>query len=72
MCLTLEQHFHQRVSDLIQDRYCLRFCNRTPTVWVARLHHMANGNDIVIKAYPGTNELVQLTNHVEVYRQTIQ
>lgn len=72
MCRTLEHEFNERVSGLIRDRYALRFCNRTPTIWVARLHHMANGNDIVIKAYPNSNELVQLTNHVEVFRHTFQ
>ena len=66
----LEHEFHERVSGLIKDRYALRFCNRTPTLWLARLHHMANGNDIVIKAYPQRNEVVQLTNKVEVYRHT--
>lgn len=65
----MEHEFHERVSGLICDRYCLRFCNRTPTLWLARLRHMANGNDIIIKAYPNTHEVVQVTNRVEVYRQ---
>lgn len=66
----LEHEFHERVSGLIKDRYALRFCNRTPTLWLARLHHMANGNDIIVKAYPQRNEVIQLTNKVEVFRKT--
>lgn len=66
----MEHEFHERVSGLISDRYYLRFCNRTPTLWLARLRHMANGNDIIIKAYPQRNEIVQLTNKVEVFRKT--
>lgn len=67
----LQCAFEERVRSLLNDRYCQRYCSRQQHFWKARLHHMANGNDIVITADYSTMTLTQKTNglltHIGAY-----
>ena len=70
--LRLSNAFEERVRSLLDDHYCLRVKTRLSNIWIARLHHMANGNDIVIKAYPKQMILEQFTNKVCTHREQLQ
>ena len=70
--LRLSNAFEERVKSLLDDHYCLRVKTRLSNIWIARLHHMANGNDIVIKAYPKQMILEQFTNKVCTHREQLQ
>lgn len=63
--------FEERVRSLTDDQYCLRVLTRLSNIWCARLHHMSNGNDIVIKAYPKENRIVQYTNKVKTHEEVL-
>lgn len=67
----LSNVFEERVRSLLDDQYCLRVKSRLSNVWFARLHHMANGNDIVIKAYPLDHKIQQFTNKILTHDETI-
>lgn len=67
----LSSVFEERVRSLIDDQYCLRVKSRLSNVWFARLHHMANGNDIIIKAYPLDHKIQQYTNKILTHDETI-
>lgn len=67
--LRLSNAFNERIRSLRSDNYCVRVETRLPHIWIARLHHMANGNDIVIKAYPHMLKMEQLTNHVLTHQE---
>ena len=62
--LRLSNAFEERVRSLLDDHYCLRVKTRLSDIWIARLHHMANGNDIVIKAFPQEQRIIQFTNRI--------
>ena len=62
--LRLSNAFEERVKSLLDDHYCLRVKTQLSNIWIARLHHMANGNDIVIKAYPLEQRIIQFTNRI--------
>ena len=70
--LKLSNVFEERIRSLLDDHYCLRVKTRLSNIWIARLHHMANGNDIVIKAYPKQMILEQFTNKVCTHREQLQ
>lgn len=60
----LFNEYRQRVNSLLADGYVIR---HECCLWdknIIRLHHMANGNDIVINADFNRGSLVQKTNHV--------
>lgn len=59
--------YEERKRSLLADGYCLRFESCLVNGVMCRLHHMANGNDIVLKAIGTT--LTQLTNHVVTHAQ---
>lgn len=59
--------YEERRNSLLQDGYRLRHETVLMNGVLCRLHHMSNGNDIVIKAIG--NQLTQLTNHVVTHRQ---
>ena len=67
--LRLSNAFEERVRSLHQDNYCVRVVSRLPHIWIARLHHMANGNDIIIKAYPRELKLEQYTNRLLTHKE---
>lgn len=67
----LSKVFEERVRSLTDDQYCLRVLTRLSNIWFARLHHMSNGNDIVIKAYPHENRIVQYTNKIKTHDQVL-
>lgn len=62
--LRLSNAFEERIRSLLDDHYCLRVKTRLSNIWIARLHHMANGNDIVIKAFPLEQRITQYTNRI--------
>lgn len=68
---SLSKIFEERVRSLTGDQYCLRVLSRLSSIWFARLHHMSNGNDIVIKAYPKENRIVQYTNKVKTHEEVL-
>ena len=59
-----EKVYEERVQSLLDDHYCKRVDTRLPHLWLTRLHHMSNGNDIVIKGYPADGIITQYTNKV--------
>lgn len=61
----LEQEFCRRLSNLLSDGYCLRHMTNTDTFRLARVKHMANGNEIIIKADFHNFSLTQKTNNVK-------
>ena len=59
--------YEERRNSLLHDGYRLRHESGLMNGVLCRLHHMSNGNDIVIKAIG--NDLTQLTNHVVTHHQ---
>lgn len=59
--------YEERRNALLHDGYRLRHESILPYGVICRLHHMSNGNDIVISAINMT--LTQKTNHVIVHQQ---
>ena len=60
--------YEERRNALLADGYRLRHETVFDDGAVCRLHHMSNGNDIVISARG--HQLTQKTNHVLVHEQT--
>ena len=58
----LSKEFDERVKSLREDGYCKRVEVRTNTLLFARLHHMSNGNDVVISGDLERMTLLQKTN----------
>ena len=67
----LQSVFDERISALVDDRYCVRVRSYTPTLFLARLHHMSNGNDIIIKAFPEVGRLQQYTKHIMTHDEIV-
>jgi hypothetical protein len=59
-----QQVFEERIKSLLEDHYCKRVDTRLPHVWVVRLKHMSNGNEILLRGYPYSKDIFQYTNHV--------
>lgn len=59
--------YEERRNSLLQDGYRLRHETIFNDGAFCRLHHMSNGNDIILKARG--NKLTQLTNHVVTHEQ---
>lgn len=59
--------YEERRNSLLHDGYRLRHESVLMNGVICRLHHMSNGNDIIIKAI--NNKLTQLTNHVVTHQQ---
>lgn len=66
-CLTA---FQTRLLDLLADGYHVQVKFEDNSLLLAKLRHH-NGNRIVLKLSLKDAVLSQLTNHVEVYRQTV-
>lgn len=59
--------YEERRNALLTDGYRVRHETVLNDGVICRLHHMSNGNDIVLSAKQ--NELVQKTNRIIVHRQ---
>jgi hypothetical protein len=59
--------YEERRNALLADGYRLRHETILPDGVICRLHHMANGNDIILSAKE--NQLQQKTNNVIVHTQ---
>lgn len=59
--------YEERRNALIADGYRLRHETVLEYGVICRLHHMANGNDIILSAYD--NKLIQKTNNIVVHTQ---
>lgn len=59
--------YEERRNALLVDGYRLRHETILPDGVICRLHHMANGNDIILSAK--ANQLQQKTNNVVVHTQ---
>lgn len=57
--------YEERRNALLADGYRLRHETILPDGVICRLHHMANGNDIILSAK--ANQLQQKTNNVVVH-----
>lgn len=57
--------YEERRNALIADGYRLRHETILPDGVICRLHHMANGNDIILSAK--ANQLQQKTNNIVVH-----
>lgn len=54
--------FRERFISLLKDGYLLKVSTDTDTLWLRKLRHMTNGNEIILKAYPKTKCITQTTN----------
>lgn len=59
--------YEERRNSLLNDGYCLRHETILGDGVICRLHHMCNGNDIVITAKG--SQLTQRTNNVVTHVQ---
>lgn len=62
--------YEERRNSLLNDGYRLRHETILMDGVMCRLHHMSNGNDIILTAR-GT-QLIQQTNHVVTHEQTYE
>ena len=60
--------YEERRKSLLADGYIQRHETILVNGVVCRLHHMSNGNDIILSAV--SNKLIQKTNHIVTYAQT--
>lgn len=59
--------YEQRRNSLLADGYRLRHETVLSDGVICRLHHMANGNDVILSAK--ANQLQQKTNNIVVHTQ---
>lgn len=59
--------YEERRNALIQDGYCVRHETVLQDGVICRLHHMCNGNDIILSARG--QRLQQKTNNIVVHQQ---
>lgn len=73
MCdiLRMTKVFQERVDSLLKDGYCKRVDTRLPHLWLVRLKHMSNGNEILLKGYPTDGVISQQTNHTTTHYERI-
>lgn len=64
--------FDERVSSLMADHYCKRVDTRLPHLWLVRLHHMSNGNDVVLRGYPHECIIIQSTNNIVTHKEIVE
>lgn len=62
--------YEERIKSLLDDGYKVRHRTNFRTFEVCRMHHMANGNDIVIFADLVEYEIIQKTNQLVTHRET--
>lgn len=61
---TISKSYQERLRSLLQDGYQLRHETRVGNQVICRLHHMANGNDIILHLDCDRYILTQKTNHI--------
>lgn len=66
---TMAADYEERLASLLTDGYCCRFRHQSGSLWFAKLKHMANGNQVELKANFQTHTLTQHTNHVLRHQQ---
>ena len=64
--------FDERVNSLMADHYCKRVDTRLPHLWLVRLHHMSNGNDVVLRGYPLDHMIIQTTNLIVTHKEIVE
>ena len=62
--------YEERIQSLLADGYKIRHRTNFRTFEVCRMHHMSNGNDILISADLVDYEIIQKTNQVVTHRET--
>lgn len=62
--------YEERIQSLLDDGYKIRHRTNFRTFEVCRMHHMSNGNDIVIFADLVEYEIIQKTNQLVTHRET--
>lgn len=62
--------YEERIQSLLDDGYKIRHRTNFRTFEVCRLHHMSNGNDIVIFADLVEYEIIQKTNQVVTHKES--
>lgn len=62
--------YEERIQSLLDDGYKVRHRTNFRTFEVCRLHHMSNGNDIVIFADLVEYEIIQKTNQVVTHNES--
>lgn len=67
----LFKSYKERLQSLIEDGYRLRHETHVGNLTICRLHHMANGNDIILHLDLQRGELIQKTNHIIVHKESI-
>ena len=63
--------FDERVRSLIKDHYCKRVDCRLPHLWIVRLKHMSNGNEVVLAGYPADRKIMQWTNKILRHKEFV-
>ena len=73
MCdiLRMTKVFQERVDSLLKDGYCKRVDTRLPHLWLVRLKHMSNGNEILLKGFPSDGIISQQTNHTTTHYEKV-
>lgn len=61
----LNHIFGERIRSLLEDGYMLQFKMEATTILFAKLRHKSNGNRITLKAYPGSDYIIQTRNHLQ-------
>lgn len=67
---TISKSYQERLRSLLEDGYQLRHETRVGNLTICRLHHMANGNDIILRLDEERGELIQKTNHILKHIET--
>lgn len=62
--------YEERRNSLLMDGYRVRHETVMANGVICRLHHMSNGNDIVIRAIDNT--LIQKTNNIVTHSQSYE
>ena len=62
--------YAERIQSLLADGYKVRHRTNFRTFEVCRMHHMSNGNDIVLFADHVEYEIIQKPNQVVTQRET--
>lgn len=69
--VTINNIFQERVSSLLEDGYRVIVKVDNSTLLFAKLRNLANGNHIILKAYPQDKKLVQYTNNILVHQEQL-
>lgn len=65
--IKIRRDYGERLRSLLQDGYKVRHSHEGDDYLVTRLHHMCNGNDIILTANLHDGVLSQKTNHILTY-----